>query len=73
MINYRIVYIDGVIECMEYTDGFKSWWLCRDSIRHRMDGPAIELNDDHKRWFINGEEYTEEEFNIIIQCPWMIG
>lgn len=73
MINYSIVYIDDVVECFEYADGYKSWWIRNTNIRHRIDGPAIESNDDYKCWFINGEKYTEEEFNIIIQCPWMIG
>lgn len=42
--------------------------------RHRIDGPAIEsiYGVPYKRWFINDEEYTEEEFDLIKQCPWMI-
>lgn len=30
--------------------------------RHRVDGPAVEHEDGHKEWFINGIEYTKEEF-----------
>lgn len=30
---------------------------------HREDGPAVEVSDGTKEWFINGIEFTEEEFN----------
>ena len=29
---------------------------------HREDGPAIELADGTKSWYINGKSLTEEEF-----------
>jgi hypothetical protein len=31
---------------------------------HRTDGPAAEYADGSKWWYINGKEYTEEEFNV---------
>lgn len=37
------------------------WW--KDDLIHREDGPAIEYEDGSKKWFLNGVEYTEEEFN----------
>lgn len=30
---------------------------------HREDGPAVEWNDGTKGWWLNGKQYTEEEFN----------
>ena len=30
---------------------------------HRTDGPAIELSNRTKIWFINGEELTKKQFN----------
>lgn len=30
---------------------------------HREDGPAIEWEDDYKEWWINGNYFTEAEFN----------
>ena len=30
---------------------------------HREDGPAVELADGGKYWYLNGESLTEKEFN----------
>ena len=30
---------------------------------HREDGPAVEYVDGTLEWWLNGEEFTEEEFN----------
>jgi len=30
---------------------------------HRIDGPAIEYADGDKSWYIEGQIYSEEEFN----------
>jgi hypothetical protein len=32
------------------------------TIRHREDGPAYEYVDGYNEWYLNGVEYTEEEF-----------
>jgi hypothetical protein len=32
-------------------------------ILHRIDGPAAEFPDGSRRWYINGEELTEAQFN----------
>jgi len=40
-------------------------WFNKNGKKHREDGPAIEWNDGYKRWFIDGKEYTEEEFNNV--------
>ena len=36
------------------------WYL--NGKRHREDGPAIELSNGDKYWYINGEELSEETF-----------
>jgi len=35
-------------------------WFINDK-RHRLDGPAVHCPNGSKRWYINGEELTEEE------------
>jgi len=50
---------------IEYTvrvfdNGDRGWYL--NGERHREDGPAIEYADGLSVWFLNGIEYTEEEF-----------
>jgi hypothetical protein len=53
-------------------NGDKFWYLHDTTKYHRIDGPAIEYANGNKEWCINGKEYSEEEYNVIIQCPWMI-
>ena len=36
-----------------------SWLL--NGVLHRKDGPAMEFLE-HKRWFLDGKEYTEGEY-----------
>ena len=31
---------------------------------HRLDGPAIENDNGSKSWYLNGIEYTEEEYSL---------
>ena len=33
---------------------------------HRVDGPAVEYSNGYKAWYLNGKEYTEQEYNIEI-------
>jgi len=40
--------------------GNKYWYL--NGERHRTDGPATEYPTGEKRWFINGNELSEEEY-----------
>jgi hypothetical protein len=49
---------------------YRSWYI--NGKRHRLDGPAVEFDKLYKQWWINDVEYTKEEFEVIIQCPWMI-
>jgi hypothetical protein len=30
---------------------------------HRTDGPSVEWDSGSKYWYLNGKEYTEEEFH----------
>ena len=48
-------------EVIVYNNGTKVWNL--DNKLHREDGPALEYFYGFKNWFLNGVEYTEEEFN----------
>ena len=42
-------------------DGNKFWY--RNGQYHREDGPACEYANGTRYWFIEGKEYTEQEFN----------
>lgn len=44
---------------------YKSWY--KKGKQHRLDGPAVEHVDGKKEWWIEGKEYSEEEFNHIIE------
>jgi len=45
---------------IEFKEGTRDW--IQDGILHRDDGPAVELASGDCEWFLNGVEYTEEEF-----------
>ena len=49
---------------VEWDNGTKHWFL--NGVHHRVDGPAADYIN-HKEWYIQGEDYTEEEFNNLIQ------
>jgi len=38
----------------------KSWYI--DGKKHRDDGPAVEYGNGYKYWYLNGKEYSEEEY-----------
>jgi hypothetical protein len=42
------------------TNGDKFWY--KNGELHREDGPAVEYYDGTKKWYLNGFNYTEEEF-----------
>ena len=42
----------------------EKWWFS-GTLRHRIDGPAIECSDGNNRWFLYDTEYSEEEFNSL--------
>ena len=41
--------------------GTKRWRLPNGNL-HREDGPAVEHIDGYRGWYINGKEYTEQEY-----------
>lgn len=49
---------------IEYADSRK-WWYINGKL-HRENGPAVEYANGSKAWFFNDKEYTEEEFNKLI-------
>ena len=50
--------LDG--PAIEYANGTKHWR--QNDKLHRLDGPAIEWSDGSKEYFIEGIEYTYEEW-----------
>jgi hypothetical protein len=50
--------LDG--PAVEFYDGEKGWY--KDDLLHRLDGPAIECPNGNKFWFIEGKEYSEENW-----------
>lgn len=44
------------------------WWYINGQ-RHRLDGPAIEYSDGSKHWYIYGKEFTQIEFNSLVDKP----
>jgi len=52
---------EGKYTIREFDDGEK-WWTCRE-MYHREDGPAKEYVNGMKEWYLNGNRYTEENWN----------
>ena len=70
--DYTKYYLDNKYHrldgpAVEWANGSKEWYI--NGQRHRTDGPAIERADGYKFWYINGKEYSEKEFNRIINPP----
>ena len=64
-INGQLHRVDGA--AVEYTngpavefDGLKEWYI--NGRLHRVDGPALEYADGAKFWFINGRQYSFEDW-----------
>ena len=38
------------------------YWKSPNGLFHREDGPAIEIANGYKEWFLNGIKYTEQEY-----------
>ena len=80
MITYEVkVYTDGTTwwylndklhrqdgPAIEWANGDKEWWFGGE--RHRQDGPAVEHTFlDMKKWYLNGERLTENEWRAKVQ------
>jgi hypothetical protein len=49
-----------------HDSAYDYWYV--DGKRHRLDGPAvIKADGSSKKWYIEGKEYTESEFNEIVK------
>ena len=71
-------YADGVLHrddgpAIEHRSGIVVWYS--HGVRHRADGPAMIFpalysaatpTSGFHRWFLNGVEYSEEEYNMIM-------
>ena len=49
-----------------YDNGDKVWKLPNGNL-HREDGPAIEFLSGFKIWWINGIQYTEQDYKYKIR------
>jgi len=68
--GYKVWYREGKLHrtdgpAVEDINGYKVWY--QDDNLHRLDGPAIENADGSgsKEWYIDGKEYSQDEFNKI--------
>ena len=50
---------------LEFSDGTKSWFV--EGKYHRTDGPAIECSNGTKYWYVEGMEYSETDFNNLLE------
>ena len=66
----EIIDLGNGAECRIYTTGDKRWYL--NGELHRTGGPAIEYSDGSQEWWINGIEYSEEEFDQVKEVLWAI-
>ena len=73
-------YTDGALHrddgpAIEHRSGIVMWY--RHGVRHRADGPALifpainiwSVNGPmagFSRWFLNGVEYSEEDYNLLM-------
>jgi len=53
-------YKEGKYTIRELDGGTK--WYYFNKRWHREEGPAIEWENGHKSWFLNGKQYTEPEW-----------
>jgi hypothetical protein len=63
--------IDSVVEAEEevtrHSDSAGTvWYMNRQGLLYRTDGPAIEWADGTKFWYINDIRFTEDEFNQFV-------
>ena len=46
---------------LTFSDG-DAWWYRHDQL-HRVDGPALVWSNGEFEWYLNGDRFSEEEFN----------
>lgn len=60
-------FLNGELHCstgpaVVYFNGIRAWY--QHGVLSRFDGPAVETNDGHDSFYIDGVEYTKEEFDV---------
>lgn len=48
-----------------WNNGNKSWW--KNNKLHRTNGPAVISISGYKAWWIDGTQYSEKEYNKVIE------
>ena len=48
---------------VEVTEDYTIWRDPKTKKCHRLDGPAIEYSNGEKYWYVEGKEYSENDFN----------
>jgi len=51
--------------CLIDKDNDKVW--CKNGKWHRENGPACELTDGYKAWWLNDKRYTEREHRRLVR------
>lgn len=63
--GYKEWWLDGELHRIDgpavESGPYQEWWT--KGIRNRLDGPAVIWTDGTQFWYIDGEEFTEEEYN----------
>ena len=73
--GYKAWYLNGSLHrtdgpAFEFANGNKYWYL--NGKFHRIDGPAIEYANGYKSWYINSVQYSEDDFNQVIEVLWAV-
>jgi hypothetical protein len=50
---------------IEYANGDK-YWFKHDKL-HREDGPALMFDNGSMHWYLDGVEYSQEEYNVLLR------
>ena len=46
------------------SNGDKKWKL--NGVLHREDGPAREFRTGRKEWWLNGDQYSKEQYTLMM-------
>lgn len=55
---------DNFTGIVKYPTGGKYWYL--NGEYHRLNGPAAELWNGEKEWYINGKQISEEQHKLYV-------
>ena len=65
--QYGVLHRDNDLPAIDLCNGYGEWYI--QGKKHRTNGPAVFYSLEHvevKEWWLEGIEYTEEEFYHII-------